>query len=78
MMDAIKEETVGYVFNLDTTADAPPSDALDAARRPDRLHFSAPTLDTAGGRQEGRFNAVPDPDAPRDAEPPGPSPRPSA
>ncbi|MGX1675750.1 preprotein translocase subunit SecA [Streptomyces sp. NPDC055400] len=78
MMDAIKEESVGYVFNLATNADVPPSDALDAARRPDRLHFSAPTLDTAGGRQEGRFNAAPDQDAPRDAEPPGPSPRPSA
>ncbi|MFE5026595.1 preprotein translocase subunit SecA [Streptomyces sp. NPDC056656] len=78
MMDAIKEESVGYVFNLDTTADAPPSDALDAARRPDRLHFSAPTLDTAGGKQEGDFNTVDGGDAPRDAEPPGPSPRPSA
>ncbi|MER7201300.1 preprotein translocase subunit SecA [Streptomyces sp. CB01635] len=78
MMDAIKEESVGYVFNLDTTTDAPPSDALDAARRPDRLHFSAPTLDTAGGRQEGDFDAAPDEDAPRDAEPPGSSPRPSA
>ncbi|MEU8488297.1 preprotein translocase subunit SecA [Streptomyces sp. NPDC048641] len=82
MMDAIKEESVGYVFNLDTTADASPSDALDAARRPDRLRFSAPTLDTAGGRQEGDFNTVPDEDAPqdapRDAEPPGPAPRPSA
>ncbi|MFH8731273.1 preprotein translocase subunit SecA [Streptomyces sp. NPDC017964] len=78
MMDAIKEESVGYVFNLDTTADAPPSDALDAARRPDRLHFSAPTLDTAGGRKESDFDTAHDEDAPRDAEPPGSSPRPSA
>ncbi|WP_326773876.1 preprotein translocase subunit SecA [Streptomyces sp. NBC_01445] len=78
MMDAIKEESVGYVFNLDTTADAPASDALDAARRPDRLHFSAPTLDTAGGRKESDFDTAHDEDAPRDAEPPGSSPRPSA
>ncbi|MFC5786432.1 MULTISPECIES: preprotein translocase subunit SecA [Streptomyces] len=76
MMDAIKEESVGYVFNLDTTADAPPSEALDAARRPDRLHYSAPTLDTAGGLQEGDLDAAPAEVAPGDAEPPAGSPRP--
>ncbi|MFD5119298.1 preprotein translocase subunit SecA [Streptomyces sp. NPDC058385] len=78
MMDAIKEESVGYVFNLDTTPDVPPSDALDAARRPDRLHFSAPTLDTAGGRQEGDFNTAPADVAPGDMEPPADSPPPPA
>ncbi len=78
MMDAIKEESVGYVFNLDTTPDVPPSDALDAARRPDRLHFSAPTLDTAGGRQEGDFNTAPADVAPDDMEPPADSPPPPA
>ncbi|MFD0029561.1 preprotein translocase subunit SecA [Streptomyces sp. NPDC055059] len=77
MMDAIKEESVGYVFNLDTTADAPPSEALDAARRPDRLHFSAPTLDTAGGLQEGDLNTAPAEVTPGDAEPSAGSPRPS-
>ncbi|MGW6143536.1 preprotein translocase subunit SecA [Streptomyces sp. NPDC055140] len=76
MMDAIKEESVGYVFNLDTTADAPPSVALDAARRPDRLHFSAPTLDTAGGMQEGDLNTAPAEVAPGDVEPPAGSPPP--
>ncbi|MFI8788340.1 preprotein translocase subunit SecA [Streptomyces sp. NPDC055105] len=76
MMDAIKEESVGYVFNLDTTVDAPPSEALDAARRPDRLHYSAPTLDTAGGLQEGDLDAAPAEVAPGDAEPPAGSPRP--
>ncbi|MCX5439979.1 preprotein translocase subunit SecA [Streptomyces sp. NPDC058321] len=78
MMDAIKEESVGYVFNLDTTPDVPPSDALDAARRPDRLHFSAPTLDTAEGLQEGDFNAAPADLAPDDVEPPAGSPPPPA
>ncbi|MFE4675890.1 preprotein translocase subunit SecA [Streptomyces sp. NPDC056721] len=76
MMDAIKEESVGYVFNLDTTADAPPSEALDAARRPDRLHYSAPTLDTAGGLQEGDLDAAPAEVPPGDVEPPPGSPRP--
>ncbi|MGW8685204.1 preprotein translocase subunit SecA [Streptomyces sp. NPDC055817] len=76
MMDAIKEESVGYVFNLDTTADAPPSEALDAARRPDRLHYSAPTLDTAGGLQEGDLDAAPAEVPPGDAEPPPGFPRP--
>ncbi|MFE2990717.1 preprotein translocase subunit SecA [Streptomyces sp. NPDC059262] len=78
MMDAIKEESVGYVFNLDTTPDVPPSDALDAARRPDRLHFSAPTLDTAGGLQEGDFNTAPADIAPDGVEPPAGSPPPPA
>jgi preprotein translocase subunit SecA len=76
MMDAIKEESVGYVFNLDATADAQPSEALDAARRPDRLHYSAPTVDTAGGLQEGDFNTAPSELAPGDVEPPPGSPRP--
>ncbi|MFB7709479.1 preprotein translocase subunit SecA [Streptomyces sp. NPDC056105] len=78
MMDAIKEESVGYIFNLDTTDDTPPSDTLDAARRPDRLHFSAPTMDTAGGLQEGDFNPAAAEAAPGEAEPPADSPQPPA
>ncbi|KAA0930509.1 preprotein translocase subunit SecA [Streptomyces apricus] len=88
MMDGIKEESVGYLFNLEVqveqqveevpVADAAPSldkrDAvpagagasggvrpeirakgLDAPQRPDRLHFSAPTVDGEGGVVEGDF-----------------------
>ena len=87
MMDGIKEESVGYLFNLEvqveqqveevpvkedeaTTSlkkgsedvqDAVPAGArpairakgLDAPQRPDRLHFSAPTVDGEGGVVEG-------------------------
>ncbi|MCX4236227.1 preprotein translocase subunit SecA [Streptomyces sp. NPDC020707] len=84
MMDGIKEESVGYLFNLEVQVeqqveevpveDAAPSldkkDAvpagggarpeirakgLDAPQRPDRLHFSAPTVDGEGGVVEGDF-----------------------
>ena len=83
MMDGIKEESVGYLFNLEVQVeqqveevpvrtadadvqDAPPSLAkdarpeirakgLDAPQRPDRLHFSAPTVDGEGGVVEGDF-----------------------
>ncbi|MBQ0848631.1 preprotein translocase subunit SecA [Streptomyces sp. NPDC057621] len=84
MMDGIKEESVGYLFNLEVQVeqqveevpveDAKPSldkkDAvpagggarpeirakgLDAPQRPDRLHFSAPTVDGEGGVVEGDF-----------------------
>ncbi|MGW3632028.1 preprotein translocase subunit SecA [Streptomyces sp. NPDC005122] len=82
MMDGIKEESVGYLFNLEVQVeqqveevpveDAAPSlekedvvpvgarpeiraKGLDAPQRPDRLHFSAPTVDGEGGVVEGDF-----------------------
>ncbi|MFG2477017.1 preprotein translocase subunit SecA [Streptomyces fagopyri] len=82
MMDGIKEESVGYLFNLEVQVeqqveevpveDAAPSlekedvvpagarpeiraKGLDAPQRPDRLHFSAPTVDGEGGVVEGEF-----------------------
>ncbi|MGW0392821.1 preprotein translocase subunit SecA [Streptomyces sp. NPDC003042] len=76
MMDGIKEESVGYLFNLEVQVeqqveelpvqDAPVAVAprpeirakgLDAPQRPDRLHFSAPTVDGEGGVVEGDFDA---------------------
>jgi preprotein translocase subunit SecA len=59
MMDAIKEESVGYVFNLevqvddeqasDETAGAPHAElvakGLEAPRRPAQLQYTAPTVD---------------------------------
>ncbi|MPY62475.1 preprotein translocase subunit SecA [Streptomyces spongiae] len=59
MTDAIKEESVGYVFNLDPT-----SEGL-APGPQDSLHFSAPTMDTAEGVVEGDFTPA---DAGRSAE----------
>lgn len=92
MMDGIKEESVGYLFNLEVQveqqveevpvqerpeAEGRPSLAkepqpvpavsgaaprpeirakgLEAPQRPDRLHFSAPTVDGEGGVVEGDF-----------------------
>ncbi|MFI1801519.1 preprotein translocase subunit SecA [Streptomyces sp. NPDC020379] len=86
MMEGIKEESVGYLFNLEVQVDQQleevpvqdrgerpslakePQDAvvagarpeirakgLDAPQRPDRLHFSAPTVDGEGGVVEGDF-----------------------
>ncbi|WEV27507.1 preprotein translocase subunit SecA [Streptomyces sp. 71268] len=85
MMEGIKEESVGYLFNLEVQVeqqveevpvqDAAPSlekgerepvaagaarpeihaKGLDAPQRPDRLHFSAPTVDGEGGVVEGDF-----------------------
>ncbi|MGW1927389.1 preprotein translocase subunit SecA, partial [Streptomyces massasporeus] len=83
MMEGIKEESVGYLFNLEVQVeqqveevpvqasgpsldkeDAVPAGAgrpeirakgLDAPQRPDRLHFSAPTVDGDGGVVEGDF-----------------------
>ncbi|WP_042432986.1 preprotein translocase subunit SecA [Streptacidiphilus anmyonensis] len=64
MMDGIKEESVSYLFNLEVqveqqveevpVADAVPAPeirakGLDAPQRPDRLHYKAPTIDTADG-----------------------------
>jgi preprotein translocase subunit SecA len=64
MMDGIKEESVSYPFNLEVqveqqveevpVADATPTPeirakGLDAPQRPDRLHYKAPTIDTADG-----------------------------
>jgi preprotein translocase subunit SecA len=85
MMEGIKEESVGYLFNLEVQVeqqveevpvpegatslekqDAPVAAAagrpeirakgLDAPQRPDRLHFSAPTVDGEGGVVEGDFS----------------------
>ncbi|MBD0747691.1 preprotein translocase subunit SecA [Streptomyces sp. CBMA152] len=86
MMDGIKEESVGYLFNLEVQVEqqveeVPVEDAevkaslekedavpagvarpeirakgLDAPQRPDRLHFSAPTVDGEGGVVEGDFD----------------------
>jgi preprotein translocase subunit SecA len=64
MMDAIKEESVGYVFNLEVQIEQDEEEAavegehpevvakgLEAPRRPAHLQYSAPTVDgdTAGG-----------------------------
>ncbi|MEV6956678.1 preprotein translocase subunit SecA [Streptomyces sp. NPDC051183] len=82
MQEGIKEESVGYLFNLEVQVeqqveelpvqDAAPSmtkepaggvrpeiraKGLDAPQRPDRLHFSAPTVDGEGGVVEGDFDA---------------------
>jgi preprotein translocase subunit SecA len=90
MMDGIKEESVGYLFNLEVQVEqqveevpvaeqmlgaeeepeqeAVPVSAggarpeihakgLDTPQRPDRLHFSAPTVDGQGGVVEGDFNS---------------------
>ncbi|WP_327432115.1 preprotein translocase subunit SecA [Streptomyces sp. NBC_01236] len=61
MTDAIKEESVGYVFNLDATV--PGAETLERPGRTDGLHFTAPTLDTAEGVVEGDFTLA---DAPAD------------
>jgi len=90
MMEGIKEESVGYLFNLEVQVEqqveevpvgAELSDAAPAAQggggavpaapvapeirakglvapqRPDRLHFSAPSVDGEGGVVEGEFSA---------------------
>ncbi|WP_329195671.1 MULTISPECIES: preprotein translocase subunit SecA [unclassified Streptomyces] len=75
MQEGIKEESVGYLFNLEVQVeqhveelpvqDTVPAPAkpeirakgLDAPQRPDRLHFSAPTVDGEGGVVEGDFDA---------------------
>ncbi|WP_409240553.1 preprotein translocase subunit SecA [Streptomyces sp. PA5.6] len=51
MMDAIREESVGYLFNLDVRAES-----LEARKSSGQLRFSAPTMDTAEGVQEGDFD----------------------
>ena len=88
MMDGIKEESVGYLFNLEVQVeqqveevpvqdeaertslvkeDAVPAGSarpeirakgLDAPQRPDRLHFSAPSVDGEGGVVEGDFQSA--------------------
>ncbi|MEV6688900.1 preprotein translocase subunit SecA [Streptomyces sp. NPDC051578] len=81
MQEGIKEESVGYLFNLEVQVeqqveelpvqDTVPAPAkpeirakgLDAPQRPDRLHFSAPTVDGEGGVVEGDFDADADGDA---------------
>ena len=70
MMDAIKEESVGYVFNLEVQVDDAPAaegevageaehhelvaKGLEAPRRPAHLQYTAPTVD-------GDVNAAPTP-----------------
>jgi preprotein translocase subunit SecA len=71
MTDAIKEESVGYVFNLDASGGAP--GALERRDRVEDLHFTAPTMDTAEGVLEGDF-APADADAPATASAPVPAP----
>jgi preprotein translocase subunit SecA len=90
MMDGIKEESVGYLFNLEVQVeqqveevpvedekpsldkeDTVPAQAsgrpeirakgLDAPQRPDRLHFSAPSVDGEGGIVEGDFTSDDEP-----------------
>ncbi|GGK48961.1 protein translocase subunit SecA [Streptomyces flaveus] len=57
MTEAIKEESVGYVFNLDASGKARDGqETLEPGRRDEDLHFSAPTLDTAEGVVEGDFS----------------------
>ncbi|MFF3578516.1 preprotein translocase subunit SecA [Streptomyces mirabilis] len=68
MTDAIKEESVGYVFNLDTSSGAPGT--LERRDRVEDLHFTAPTMDTAERVVEGDF-------APADADAPAAAPAPS-
>ncbi|MEU9288885.1 preprotein translocase subunit SecA [Streptomyces sp. NPDC048275] len=53
MTDAIKEESVGYVFNLDASGAA--TQTLERRERVEDLHFTAPTLDTAEGVVQGDF-----------------------
>ncbi|MGW0967157.1 preprotein translocase subunit SecA [Streptomyces sp. NPDC002516] len=59
MTDAIKEESVGYVFNLGAEPTAP--GPLERRDRADGLLFTAPTLDTAEGVVEGAFAPAPGP-----------------
>ncbi|MEU6894327.1 preprotein translocase subunit SecA [Streptomyces sp. NPDC046557] len=86
MQEGIKEESVGYLFNLEVQVeqhveelpvqDTVPAPAkpeirakgLDAPQRPDRLHFSAPTVDGEGGVVEGDFDSDADVDADGDGE----------
>ncbi|MCB5912058.1 preprotein translocase subunit SecA [Streptomyces pinistramenti] len=100
MMEGIKEESVGYLFNLEVqveqqveeipveeaaektsldkdVAEAVPAGAgrpeihakgLEAPQRPDRLHFSAPTVDGEGGVIEGDFTSDEDGESPARSE----------
>ena len=56
MMDGIKEESVGLLFNLEVQRPAPTEEApvlvasgLVAAKAPTELEYTAPTVDGAGG-----------------------------
>ncbi|MET9290587.1 preprotein translocase subunit SecA [Streptomyces sp. NPDC003077] len=70
MTDAIKEESVGFVFHLDA---AQPADGGLERRAPaDGLRFTAPTLDTAEGVIEGDFT----PTGPASPEPADDAPSP--
>lgn len=69
MTDAIKEESVGFVFNL--RVETHPADLDPDRRGTDGLHFSAPTLDTAEGVMERDLT-------PSDTEPPAEPAEPAA
>ncbi|MBA2809356.1 preprotein translocase subunit SecA [Streptomyces sp. KM273126] len=72
MTDAIKEESVGYVFNLDPTAGGLTPGPQDS------LHFTAPTMDTVEGVVEGDFTPVDAmPDGSGEAGPPQGAARPA-
>ncbi|MEU7582871.1 preprotein translocase subunit SecA [Streptomyces sp. NPDC041068] len=70
MMDAIKEESVGYLFNLEVRVEQreqPVRDAVEISAKGlkprqngGQLHFRAPTMDTAEGVVEGDFEAADD------------------
>ncbi|MGW7416091.1 preprotein translocase subunit SecA [Streptomyces sp. NPDC054863] len=50
MMDAIKEESVGFLFHLEVAATETTGPAADLApRQDDHLRFSAPSMDTEDG-----------------------------
>ncbi|MFD7713644.1 preprotein translocase subunit SecA [Streptomyces sp. NPDC059785] len=69
MTEAIKEESVGYVFNLDASDRT--AESLEPRDRTDGLHFSAPTLDTAEGVVEGDFTPTDEAPAPEPDPAPG-------
>ncbi|WP_399935742.1 preprotein translocase subunit SecA [Streptomyces kanamyceticus] len=73
MMDAIKEESVGYLFNLDVQVE--PSD-LEAPRSTGPLRFSAPTMDTEEGVVRGDFAPTEDEPGETGEDAPSPADRP--
>ncbi|WP_178945552.1 preprotein translocase subunit SecA [Kocuria sp. TGY1127_2] len=68
MMDAIREETVAYLFNLDLTKQRTQmsSQALTIPQQPKFLRFSAPSED---GGEESHIEANPEDEAPADGAP---------
>ncbi|WP_129359945.1 preprotein translocase subunit SecA [Rothia uropygioeca] len=68
MMDAIREETVAYLFNLDLTKQRTQmsSQALTIPQQPKFLRLSAPSED---GGEESHIEANPEDEAPADGAP---------